>query len=387
MVGFELVRAVLPLRQPWVSGAGCFSERDSLLVRAMVRHEGRTGGWAEVDGWGECTALPEPTYSPEYTAGALEVSERYILPALLGAGTARAEDVAPVLSFLKGHRMVKAAFEAALLDARLRACGVRMADFLAGLSRRGQKAREAVTAGVSVGLARSPAELLEQVEQYTSEGYGRVKLKIMPGWDEEPVAAVRRRWPALVLFADANGAYADLPFTEASDRLSRLDGYGLACVEQPLGDDDMMGHAQLARRLATPICLDEALTSLGSVATAIKIGACSVVSVKAGRLGGFFEAVRVHDLCAELDVPVWCGGMVETGVGRAANVALAALPNFSLPGDLSASSRFFEKDVTGPLEVGHDGTIRVPPGPGSGVAVRDEALAAFSVWRRWWAAG
>ncbi len=386
VVGFELVRAQLPLRKAWASGAGSFFQRDSLLVRAVVRHEAKDGDEHEVEGWGECTALPEPTFSSEYTAGAVEVSERYIVPALVQAGAGRAEDVSAALSFLRGHRMAKAAFEAALLDAQLRSAGVRMADFLAGVSALGRKPKEAVVAGVAVGLESSVGPLLDEVEKYISAGYGRVKLKIGPGWDEEPVAAVRRRWPEIVLFADANGSYSRLPFVEAAAMLARLDEFGLACIEQPLGDDDLTGHAHLARRLTTPLCLDEALTSLASVATAIEMGACSVVNVKAGRLGGFLEAVRVHDLCAARGVPVWCGGMVETGIGRAANIALAALPNFSLPGDLSASGRFFERDLTAPLELAPDGRISVPPGPGSGATVSSEAVETFATWRRWWPA-
>lgn len=378
LVGFELVRALVPLLSPWVSDAGSFSQRDSLLVRAVVRHEGN-----EVEGWGECTALPEPTYSAEYTAAAVEVSRHYIVPALVQADVARAADVAPALSFLKGHQMARAAFEAAILDAEARCAGERTADFLAKFSKTRQKPRETVVAGVAVGLTASVGELLGDVARRTSEGYRRVKLKISPGWDEEPLEAVRKQWPDLMLFADANGTYAGLSFPEAAARLARLDGYGLACLEQPLADDDLAGHARLARRLATPVCLDEALTSAASVTTALEIGACSVVNVKAGRLGGFLEAVRVHDLCAERGVPVWCGGMVETGVGRAANLALASLPNFSLPGDLSASGRFFQRDLTEPLEVAADGTIALLPGPGSGAVVDEEALKAFSTWRLW----
>ncbi len=383
LVGFELVRALVPLRKPWVSGAGRFSQRDSLLVRAAVRRHGGPGGTVEAEGWGECTALPEPTFSAEYTAGAVDVSDRYIVPALLRARCTTADEVAPALSFLKGHPMAKAAFEAALLDAQLKCAGVRLADHLASLSRTGQKPRDTVMAGVAVGLAASLGSLLDEVAERTSEGYGRVKLKIRPGWDVEPLAAVRHAWPELVIFADANGSYSGLSFADACVSLGCLDEIGLACIEQPFDDDDLVSHARLSRRIGTPICLDEALTSLATVATALEMGACSVVNVKAGRLGGYLEAVRVHDLCADHHVPVWCGGMVETGVGRAANLALAALPNFLLPGDLSASSRFFETDLTAPLELERDGTIRVPAGPGSGVAVDHEAMAAFSIWRRW----
>jgi len=386
LVGFELVRVLVPLRKAWISAAGSFFQRDSLLVRAVVRYVAGPGEANESEGWGECTALPEPTFSAEYTAGAVEVSEQYIVPALLGAGCARAEEVAAALSFLKGHRMAKAAFEAALLDAQLKWAGVRLADYLASLSRVGQGPRHSVPAGVAVGLTSSLGELLDEVAQRTAEGYGRVKLKIKPGWDEEPLRAVRRSWPDLALFADANGAYRELGLEEACARLARLDRYGLACVEQPLGDDDMVGHARLAGRISTPICLDEALTSADVVLTALEMGSCSVVNVKAGRLGGLLESVRAHDLCAERSVPVWCGGMVETGVGRAANLALAALPNFSLAGDLSASGRFFEQDLTAPLQVAADGTIEVPAGAGSGVFVNSDALTAFATWRRWWPA-
>ncbi len=387
LVGFELVRVLLPLRKAWASEAGSFSQRDSLLVRAVVNFEGASGGRSQTEGWGECTALPDPTYSDEYTAGAAQVAERYIVPTLLRARVGRAVAVVPALRGLKGHRMAKAAFEAAFLEAELRSAGVRLTDYLFGLSRfgprSGQPPRAAVVAGAAVGLTRSLGELLDEVERYTEAGYLRVKLKIGPGWDDEPLGAVRDRWPELVLFADANGAYAQLPLVEAAENLARLDQHGLACLEQPLSDDDLTGHAELSRRLRTPLCLDEALGSVATLVTALDVGACSVVNVKAGRLGGLIEAVRAHDLCAERDVPVWCGGMVETGIGRAANLALAALPNFSLPGDLSASGRFFKTDVTGPLELGSNGTIAVPAGPGSGVTVNDEAISAFSTWRQW----
>jgi len=352
----------------------------------VLRYESDGGERAQSEGWGECTALPEPTYSSEYTAGAVEVSEAYLLPALLSAKVATAGDVGPALAAVKGHKMAKSAFEAALLDAELRAAGLPMAGFLASLSRSGEPPKPSVVAGVAVGLHSSVEELLDEVARYVEEGYLRVKLKIAPGWDDTPLGEVRLCWPDLVLFADANGAYAEMRPAEAWERLSRLDGYGLACIEQPLGDDDLAGHRELARQLRTPLCLDEALTSLALVIAALDMGACSVVNVKAGRLGGYLEAVRVHDLCADRGVPVWCGGMVETGIGRSANVALASLPNFVLPGDLSASGRFFAHDLAGPLDLGPGGTISVPRGPGSGVTVSPDALGAFATWRRWYPA-
>ncbi len=385
LVGFELVRVSLPLIRTWASAAGTFSQRDSLLVRAVLRFPGLGNGAGEFEGWGECSALPGPTFSAEYTAGAQDVSERYLLPALMRDGTACVAAVGPALAGVKGHNMAKAAFEAAILDAELRASGARMADFLCGQSRVGAAPAQSVVAGVAIGLTGSLGELVDEVALRVEEGYRRVKLKVRPGWDTEPVAAVRERWPALVVFADANGCYGHLPIGEAGERLARLDAYELACLEQPLGDDDIAGHAELARHLRTPLCLDEALSSPVAVASALRTGACSVVNIKAGRMGGYLEAVRAHDICSERRVPVWCGGMVETGIARAANLALASLPNFSLPGDLSATGRFFATDLAGPLSLRRDGTIAVPDGPGSGVPVDLDALKRFSTSRRWWA--
>ena len=236
---------------------------------------------------------------------------------------------------------------------------------------------------MAVGLTGSLGQLLDEVEKFVEQGYRRLKLKVQPGWDTGPVGAARRRWPGLVLLADANGSYSSLTLPEAAEMLSALDGYDLACIEQPLADDDLAGHAELARRLRTPICLDEPLTSLASVTTALTAGACAVVNVKAGRLGGYLEALRVHDYCLERGVPLWCGGMVETGIGRAGNLALASLRGFTIPGDLSASDRFFETDLTPPLALEPDGGIRLLDGPGNGVTVSDEAVRAFAIWRKW----
>jgi o-succinylbenzoate synthase len=231
---------------------------------------------------------------------------------------------------------------------------------------------------VAVGIAGSIPALLQEVGQRVHEGYRRVKLKVYPGWDLEPVRAVRGTWPDLALQVDANGAYATLAPSDARAALRKLDGQQLLLIEQPLGDDDLLGHRALAETLDTPICLDEAITSLAVTETALALGACGVINIKAGRVGGYLEAVRIHDACAERGVPVWCGGMLETGVGRAANLALATLDNFSLPGDLSASERFWAADiVTDPAVLRPDGTIAVPAGPGFGTEVKD--LRAWTV--------
>jgi O-succinylbenzoate synthase len=381
LVGAELVRVSLRLRQAWASGAGRFGVRDSLLVRAVI-----ASGGAEVEGWGECGALPEPTYSAEYTEGAQEVCVRYLLPALFAAGVGRAEEVRAALGAVRGHKMAKTALEAAVLDAELRAAGCSLADHLAALSRCGMPRRDAVPAGAAVGLHSGAEALVAEVGRYVEAGYRRVKVKIAPGWDRAPVEALRSCWPGLELFADANGCYGEMPFADAVAVLRELEPLGLACLEQPLGEDDLPAHAELARRVAIPLCLDEALTSSAAVEAALDLGACSVVNLKPGRMGGYPEAVRAHDLCVERAVPAWCGGMVETGIARAANVALACLPGFSLTGDLAATGRFFETDLTSPLTLRADGTIAVPRGPGTGVEVDSRAVDAAATWRRWFPA-
>jgi O-succinylbenzoate synthase len=269
--------------------------------------------------------------------------------------------------------MAKAALESAWLDAESRATGTSLARRLGGT-------RPTVAAGVAVGLTSGIPELLDEVGRRVAEGYRRVKLKIHPGWDVEPVAAVRDRFgPDLLLQADANGSYRR---ADASD-LARLDAFDLLLIEQPLADDDLVGHAELAGKMTTPVCLDESITSAGAADTALALGACRVINIKPGRVGGLLEAVRIHDRCAGQGVPVWCGGMLETGVGRAANLALASLPNFSLPGDLSASGRWYREDITPPVSLEPDGTIAVPDG--SGVDVRMDVIDALTAWSEWWA--
>jgi len=350
-----LRRLAMPLVSPFRTSFGTETERDVLLVEAQG---------AESTGWGECVAMSEPLYSAEYVEGAQAVIRSHLLPSLSArGGDLKAEDVAPVLSAVKGHPMAKAAIEAAVLDGDLRAAGVSLASRLGGV-------RDRVPAGVSIGIAPSVGQLLDTVAGHLQEGYVRIKLKIEPGWDIEPVEAVRERFgPELALQVDANAAYrlAD------AEHLARLDRFGLLLIEQPLGEHDISGHSVLARRMRTPICLDESITSAAVAADAIDRGACAIVNIKAGRVGGYLEAKAIHDVCYQRGVPVWCGGMLETGIGRAANIALASLPGFSLPGDISASNRYFHRDVTEPfvLDAGH---LNVPGGPGIGVTPIAEIL-------------
>jgi O-succinylbenzoate synthase len=352
----ELRRVSLPLVTPFRTSFGTQLVRDALLVRACAA--------SGVEGWGECVAMSEPTYSSEYVDGAHDVIRSHLLPRLFALEDVTADGVAGALAAVKGHRMAKAAVEMAVLDAELREQSVSLAEHLGAV-------RDAVDAGVSVGITPSIGELLDVVDAYLDTGYRRVKLKIEPGWDVEPVRAVRERFgDALLLQVDANTAYT----LDDAAHLGRLDAFGLLLIEQPLAEDDLDGHAELARRIATPVCLDESIESAAGAARAIAMGACSVVNVKAGRVGGYLEARRVHDVCVASGVPVWCGGMLETGIGRAANVALAAMAGFTLPGDTSASDRYYERDVTEPFVL-DGGRLRVPRGPGIGVTPLADVLA------------
>jgi o-succinylbenzoate synthase len=309
-------------------------------------------------GWADCAVSTGPFYEPEFLSGARAVMAEYLVPMLTAAQAVTAARVQAVLAPVKGHQMAKAALETAVLDAELRAKEMSFATYLGAV-------RDKVPAGVSVGIPGSVAELIAEVEGYLEQGYRRVKLKIEPGWDIEPIAAVRERFgPGLALQADANTAYT----MASAPRLQDLDQFGLLLLEQPFAADDLLGHAELARMISTPLCLDESITSPRAAATALRLRACSVINIKPARVGGYLAARAVHDLCAAHGIPVWCGGMLETGVGRAANLALAACANFTLPGDISATARYYAQDITAPFVL-EDGHIAVPAGPGTGVDV------------------
>jgi O-succinylbenzoate synthase len=361
--GFELRRIRMPLVSPFRTSFGTQTARDVLLVRAVSD---------DSEGWGECVAMSEPLYSPEYVDAAAGVMTRFLIPALAAAGELDAGAVSTTLAPVKGHQMAKAALEMALLDAELRTLGRPLARELGAVHDR-------VPCGVSVGIMDDVNELLDAVAGYLEAGYVRIKLKIEPGWDIGPVRAVRERFGDDVLLqVDANTAYT----LGDARHLARLDPFDLLLIEQPLAEEDVLGHADLARLLRTPVCLDESITSARTAASAIRLGACSVVNIKPGRVGGYLEARRIHDVCLAMGVPAWCGGMLETGLGRAANVALAALPGFTLPGDTSASDRYFANDITKPFVL-QDGHLDVPTGPGIGVAPLADELAACTVSTQW----
>lgn len=355
----EMRRIKLPLVAPFETSFGVQTERDVLLLRAFTD---------QGEGWGECVAGEEPTYSSEYVDGAQHVLIHHLIPRLLNNDVS-ASEVGSTLHPVHGHHMAKAALEMAILDAELRAAGRSFGAYFGAV-------REEIDCGVSVGIHPSIPKLLGAVGDYLDQGYRRIKLKIKPGWDVEPVRAVRQKFGDVPLQVDANTAYTPAD----AGRLAELDPYDLLLIEQPMREELVFAHAELARIVRTPICLDESIHSLQSAADAIQIGACRIVNIKPGRVGGYLEARRIHDLCASRGVPVWMGGMLETGVGRAGNVAMAAMPNFTLPGDTSASDRYFDRDITEPFVL-RDGRLKVPAGPGLGVTVDEDYLDSITTWR------
>jgi o-succinylbenzoate synthase len=355
----ELRLIGLPLVRPFRTSFGTSTEKVCVLARVETD---------DAEGWGECVADIDPSFSEEFNEGAWLVLRDFLAPALFSVGELNAERLQDVFAFVRGNPMAKGTLVNAVLDAELRARGESLAGYLGG-------ATDRVACGVSVGITRTADELLAQVDGYLVEGYRRIKLKIEPGLDVERVAAVRAAHPGILLSVDANAAYslADVGVFEA------LDDFGLVMVEQPLRYDDLMDHAKLQARIRTDLCLDESIRSPKHAADAIELGACRIVNIKQGRVGGVLSGRDVHDVARAAGVPVWCGGMLETGVGRALNLALASLPGFTLPGDTSGSARYFHEDLTEPFVLAPDGTMSVPQGPGIGVAPIPERLDATTL--------
>jgi o-succinylbenzoate synthase len=359
----RLHRLHIPLVRPFRTSFGTELVRDVILVEA-ISSDG-------VHGWGECTTMSWPGYSYEYSDSAIDVITRHLLPALAEVADADdPHDVRAAMDVVRGHPMAKTAVATAMLDVWLRERSMPLTAYFGAV-------RTHVPSGVSVGIptTESVAELLDEVAGYIEAGYRRIKLKIEPGWDVAPIAAVRERWPDIPLQTDANQAYE----RSDADHLASLDEFGLLLHEQPLQEEDWYGHVLLSQACRTPICLDESIQSVACADSAIHFGAASIINVKPGRVGGYLTAKEIHDLCLSRGVPVWCGGMLETGIGRAANLALAALPGFTLPGDTSASSRYYAVDVTEPFVL-RDGGLDVPTGPGIGVDPIPEVLADLTVW-------
>jgi O-succinylbenzoate synthase len=361
----ELRRIALPLVTPFRTSFGTETTRDILLVRVAGR-DADTG--APLEGWGENVAGAEPLYSYEFVDASQLATADHLWPALVAGGPLTAAEVGSRLAPFKGFAMAKAALEAALLDAELRAAGTNLHHHFGAAS-------DSVASGVSVGIFDDLDTLLAEVQGYVDDGYARIKIKIEPGWDLEPTRLVRELiGPEMGLQVDANTAYTRAD----AQHLARLDQYDLLLIEQPLPEDDLLGHAMLAAALVTPVCLDESITSLTVAEDAIDCGAAEVINIKAGRVGGYLTARRIHDLCLAREIPVWCGGMLETGIGRAANAALATLPGFTLPGDISAATRFYARDIViDPITV-HDGRVMVPSAGGLGFDLDLEFLESVT---------
>jgi len=356
----ELRRINLPYVSPFTTSGWTGLGNRSVICR--VEAEGKVG-------WGEAPVADSPFYNEETDSTAWVMLQEWLAPMLMAADITEPTDTDHILETVRANRIAKSGLEFAVWDLFGHIRGQSLAQLLGGV-------KERVAVGVSVGVQKDIPTLLEAVEAYLASGYGRVKLKIKPGWDIEPTQAVRERWPDLPLQVDANSIYT----LADADHLAQLDAFNLLLIEQPLAHDDIFDHVALQKRLRTPVCLDESIVSPEHARWAIEMEACRIINIKPCRVGGFAPARQIHDLAQAAGLPVWCGGMLETGIGRAANVALAALPNFQLPGDISANARYFERDiVTNPFTLNGDSTLTVPSGPGCGAMVDEDYLDAVTV--------
>jgi O-succinylbenzoate synthase len=350
----------LPLLYPFVTSFGKETERHVIL--ATIECEGVTG-------WGECVASEHPYYSEESVGSAWHALKEELIPSLLGKGVERAANAPALMERVRGNRMAKATLENALWEAESVAKKVSLSKLLGGT-------RTEIDCGVSIGIQESLDKLEQKVEAELADGYQRIKLKCKPGLDVQLFERIRKRWPKILLSCDANSAYR----LEHFEHLKRFDEFGLLMIEQPLWHDDFFFHAKLQKQLKTRICLDEAIRNARDAEAAIALGACGIINIKVGRMGGMSEAKAVHDVCQKKNIPVWCGGMLETGVGRAHNVHLSTLPNFTLPGDVSASKRYWKEDIIEPeVSVSSKGTITVPQVAGTGYHVKQDLVEKLTV--------
>jgi O-succinylbenzoate synthase len=335
-------------------------------VRRIILIEANVDG---ATGWGECVAGEVPSYSPETTETAWHILRDHLWPLVRGKEFGSAAEVWDLLAHVRGHNMAKAALEAAVWHAEAVHKGMPLWKLLGGT-------REEIASGVSIGIKESLEELVAAVKKELAAGYQRIKIKIKPGKDLAPVQRLRQDFPRIKLMVDANSAYTlnDWPL------LKQLEGFYLMMIEQPLGWDDLYAHVELQKKLDTPICLDECIHTEEQARAAIELGACKIINIKLGRVGGYTVARRIHDLCQQHGIPVWCGGMLESGIGRAHNIALSTLPGFTLPGDVTASKRYWEEDIIEPeVTVSPQGTIRVPLGPGIGFEPRVDRIEKLTV--------
>jgi len=350
----------MPLVQFFETSFGRTYSRRILLVSLHV--DGMTV-------WGECVAGEDPYYSEESLETAWYVISKYLGPALLGRELASGRDCVPLFARVREHRMAKAALENALWVAEAEQKNLPLWQLLGGT-------RREISCGVSIGIQDSIEQLVEKIEDELAAGYQRIKVKIKPGWDVNVMERIRARWPKVLLSCDANSAYR----LEDLEHLRKLDAFNLLMIEQPLWSDDVYAHAKLQKQLKTALCLDESIRTARDAEVAAELGACRIVNIKVGRMGGFSEAIAAHDVCRRAEIPVWCGGMLESGVGRVQNIALSTLENFKLPGDVSASKRYWKEDIIEPeVEVSAQGMIQARDGSGTGYSVREDLIEKLTV--------
>ncbi|WP_418302546.1 o-succinylbenzoate synthase [Lysinibacillus fusiformis] len=356
-----LQRIKLPLKSSFETSFGKVTEKDIIIVKV---HSGDKVGFAE------SVAMPFPIYNEETTGTVWHMLETYLIPKLLENEIKEPKDFSELFSYIRRNNMAKAALEMAIWDLYSKQKGQTLSTALGGN-------RSEIEVGVSIGIENNIETLLNKVAGFLEDGYKKIKVKIKPGWDIKPLEAIRKKFGEQIpLMADANSCYS----LDDLQLLKELDQFNLMMVEQPLAHDDIIDHAKLQDALTTPICLDESIHSVEDARKAIEINACKIINIKVGRVGGLFEAIRMHNLCEENNIPVWCGGMLETGIGRAHNIAIASLSNFSIPGDTSASSRYFDKDIILPeVKLSKAGTIIVPEQPGIGFEVNQEFINQLTV--------
>jgi O-succinylbenzoate synthase len=351
----------MPLVHFFETSFGRTFERQIVLVEVVA--DG-------ISGWGEVTAGENPFYNEEWTESAWLIVRDYVAPRVLHHELAGPAEVSSRTAHIRGHLMARGGLETAVWDLLARQNGISLTEQIGG------GARKEIGCGVSIGIQDTLPELIKKIETEVDAGYQRIKMKIKPGWDVEVIREVRAAFPHIKLMADANSAYT----LKDVDRLERLDEFNLMMIEQPLAHDEIIDHAVLQAKLRTPICLDECIRSAHQAEQAIRMKACGIINIKLGRVGGFGEAKRVHDIARAHGIPVWCGGMLESGIGRAHNIALSTLPNFVLPGDVSASKRYWARDIITPaVEVSPQGTIRVPTRPGFGYEIDHDFLNSVTV--------
>ncbi|MBA4536504.1 o-succinylbenzoate synthase [Bacillus aquiflavi] len=353
----------MKMKFPFETSFTTMQDKDFILVE-VVDEDGKRG-------WGESVAFTAPLYNEETMKTNWHMLEDFLIPLILDKNIHHPDEVNQLFSPIRKNNMAKAAIEGAVWDLYAKKQQMTLSKALGG-------EKKEIEVGISIGIKNTIDELLQVIDQYVMDGYKRIKVKIKPGWDVDVIRAIRKKFPSILLMADANSAYQ----LEDIELLKQLDEFDLMMIEQPLASDDIVDHAVVQKQLKTPICLDESIHSLEDARKAISLGSCKIINIKIGRVGGLTEAKKIHDLCLTKGIPVWCGGMLEAGVGRAHNIALTTLSNFTMPGDTAASNRYWEQDIIEPEVTVHDGMITVPDKPGIGYDINMKAVDMFTVAKK-----